>query len=157
MNRSSTLRGRLVVVLAAVAAGTLVGVAPASAAGAAAAGGVGCAPIVQLQSLIIPTATGPRRSAQALLPDDGGTLPPVVTVVERRTATADELDLVIATGTAVTVRQLYLAPGGCVIAWSHDVHPLAAPEGRRSVRTPAFTVRLGALAAPTCSRCMRMA
>ncbi len=156
MYRSTTLRSRLVVAFAAVAAGTLVGAGPSSAAAPITAS-AGCAPVVQLQSLTIPTAAGPRRAANAVLPDDGGTLPPVVIVIERRTATADELDLVIGTGTAARVHPLYVAPDGCVISWSRDVHPSAAPEGRRSVHTPAFTVRLVSLTVPACARCMSAA
>jgi len=154
MNHSTALRG---LIAGTAIAATVAVCGPASAAAHESPGAAGCAPVVELQSLTITTATGPGRSAQALLPDDGGTMPPAVTVVERRSVTADELVLVIGSGTAATVRSLYIAPDGCVISWSHDIHPIAAPEGRRSVRTPAFTIRLVSLAAPTCPLCMRMA
>jgi hypothetical protein len=152
MSHSTALRG-LIAGTAIAAAVAVCG--PASAAAHESPAAAGCAPVVQLQSLTIPMAAGPRRSANALLPDDGGTLPPVVIVIERRTATADELALVIGTGTAARVHPLYVAPDGCVISWSRDVHPNAAPEGRRSVHTPAFTVRLVSLTVPACALCMR--
>ena len=156
MNRSTTHCGsRVVVALVAAAAATLVGADPAAAAARQAAGSAGCAPTVQLQPMSFPTSTGQHRSASALMPDEGGALAPTATVVERRTADSDELDLMIGTGADAVVRPIYLAPDDCVIAWSNDVHPISAPEGRRSVHTPAFTVRLIALIAPDRAGCMR--
>jgi len=115
----------------------------------------GCAPTVELQPMFFPTSAGPRRSASALLPDDGGALAPTATVLENRTADSDELDLVIGTGAGATVRAIYSAPAGCVIALRTDVHPTVAPEGRRSVHTPAFTIRLVSLTGPDSCGCMR--
>ena len=152
MFHSLALRG---LIAGATIATTVIVCGPVSAADAPTTSpATGCAPTVELQPMFFPTSAGPRRSASALLPDDGGVLAPTATVIENRTADSDELDLVIGTGADATVRPIYLAAVGCIIAWSNDVHPVTAPEGRRSVHTPAFTVRLVSLTGPDHCECM---
>lgn len=156
MNSSVVMRGLIAGVV--VAVGVLVGPAVASAEMPSTTPAAGCARIVELQPLQFPTTSGHRQSAAlaaAMLPDDGGASAPTASVVEDRAAGFETLDLVINTGAAVKVRTLYVAPSGCAIAWSHDVHTVADPEGRRSVHIPAFTVRLVQLSVAACPACLR--
>ena len=153
MNHLKTLRG--LIAGTAVAVGILAGAGTAAADMPTATPTVGCASTVQLQPLQFPTSAGQRSTAPILLPDDGGATPPTVTVVKSRTASWDELDVAVGSGEHLAVRTLYVAPVGCAIAWSHDVHPDADPGGRRSIHIPAFTLRLIPLSMPTCPACQR--